>query len=49
MDPGGAMLVAGWYTVEAVQSQVVLQDPVGREIWLGVDAKGEGRSGGHYP
>ena len=29
------MLVAGRYIVEAVQAQVVLHGPAGREIWLG--------------
>ena len=37
VDPGGAELVAGRYTVKAVQSQVSLQGDAGREIWLGVD------------
>ena len=37
VDLGGAELVAGRYTVKAVQSQVSLQGDVGREIWLGVD------------
>ena len=34
VDPGGAELVAGRYTVKAVyaQSQVILQGPAGREI-----------------
>ena len=41
-DPGGAVLVAGWYTVEAVQSQVILQSLAGREIWLGVDLRRRG-------
>ena len=31
-DPGGAVLVAGRYIVKAVQSQVILQGPAGREI-----------------
>ena len=47
VDPGGGVLVAGRYTVEAVQSQVILQGPVGREVWLAVDlrrGKGERRS-----
>ena len=30
------MLVAGRYTVEAVQSQVIQQGPAGQEIWLAV-------------
>ena len=34
-DPGGTVLVAGRYTVKAVQSQVILQGPAGRESWLG--------------
>ena len=38
------MLVAGRYTVKAVQSQVMLQGPVGREIRLGVDLR-RGRGG----
>ena len=43
-DPGGAVLVAGRYIVKAVQSQVILQGPAGREIWLGVDLRrGRGR------
>ena len=37
VDPGGAELVAGRYTVKAVQSQVSLQGDAGKEIWLGVD------------
>ena len=37
VDPGGAVLVAGRYTVKAVQSQVTLQGNAGRAIWLGVD------------
>ena len=46
MDPGGAVLVAGRYTVKAVQSQVTLQGNAGRETWLGVDLlKGGGRKG----
>ena len=44
VDPGGATLVAGRYTVKAVQSQVILQGPAGREIWLGVDLR-RGRRG----
>ena len=47
VDPGGAVLVAGRYTVEAVQSQVILQGTciAGRETWLGVDLlKGGGRT-----
>ena len=43
MDPGGAVLVAGRYTVKAVQSQVTLQGNAGREIWLGVDLYTEGK------
>ena len=39
VDPGGGVLVAGRYTVEAVQSQVILQGPTGREIWLAVDLR----------
>ena len=31
------MLIAGKYTVKAVQSRVILQGPAGREMWLGVD------------
>ena len=38
-DPGGTVLVAGRYIVKAVQSQVILQGPAGREIWLGVDLR----------
>ena len=37
VDPGGAELVAGRYTVKAVQTQVSLQGDAGRETWLGVD------------
>ena len=45
VDPGGAVLVAGRYTVKAVQSQVTLQGIAGREIWLGVDLlRGGGRT-----
>ena len=33
------MLVAGRYTVGAVQSHVILQGPAGREIWLAVDLR----------
>jgi hypothetical protein len=44
VDPGGEVLVGGRYTVEAVQPHVILQGPVGREIWLAVDLwRGEGR------
>ena len=44
VDPGGAALVAGRYIVKAVQSQVILQGPASREIWLGVDLRrGRGR------
>ena len=44
VDPGGAELVAGRYTVKAVQTQVSLQGDAGREIWLGVDLlRGGGR------
>ena len=44
--PGGEVLVAGRYTMEAVQSQVILQGPVGRDIWLAVDLRsGKGRKG----
>ena len=45
VDPGGAVLVAGRHTMEAVQSQVTLQGIAGRETWLGVDLlKGRGRA-----
>ena len=45
VDPGGAELVAGRYTVKAVQSQVSLQGAAGRETWLGVDLlRGGGRT-----
>ena len=37
VDPGGAGLVGGRYTVQAVQTQVTLQGAAGRETWLGVD------------
>ena len=30
-------MVAGRYTVEAVQSQMILQGTAGRETWLAVD------------
>ena len=44
VDPGGAELVAGRYTVKAVQTQVSLQGDAGRETWLGVDLlRGGGR------
>ena len=44
VDPGGAVLVAGRYTVKAVQTQVILQGNAGRETWLGVDLlEGGGR------
>ena len=36
VDPGGGVLVAGRYTMEAIQSQVIQQGPAGREIWLAV-------------
>ena len=39
MDPGGAVLVAGRYTVKAVQLHVILQGPAGRKIWLAVDLR----------
>ena len=39
---GSAVLVAGNYTVKAVQTQVVLQGPAGRVIWLGVDPRRRG-------
>jgi hypothetical protein len=45
VDPGGVELVAGRYTVKAVQSQVTLQGAAGRETWLGVDLlRGGGRA-----
>ena len=45
VDPGGAELVAGRYTVKAMQSQVSLQGAAGRETWLGVDLlRGGGRT-----
>ena len=37
VDPGGAVLVAGRYTIKVVQTQVALQGTAGREKWLGVD------------
>ena len=54
VDPGGVELVAGRYTVKAVQSQVSLQGGAGRETWLGVDLlRGGGRAKVtgwmHYP
>ena len=39
VDPGDGVLVAGRYTVEAAQSQVILQGPASREIWLAVDLR----------
>ena len=39
VDPGGGVLVAGRYTIEAVQSQVIQQGPVGKETWLAVDLR----------
>ena len=39
VDPGGGVLVAGRYTMGAIQSQVILQGPAGREIWLAVDMR----------
>ena len=39
------MLVAGRYTVEAVQSQVILQSPAGKENWLATDLR-RGKGGG---
>ena len=48
VDPGGAELVAGRYTVKAVQTQVTLQGDAGRETWLGVDLlRGGGEGEGH--
>ena len=45
VDPGGAVLVAGRYTVKVVQPQVTLQGIAGRETWLGVDLlRGRGRT-----
>ena len=44
VDPGGGVLVAGRYTVEAVHSQVIPQGLAGRETWLAVDLRrGKGR------
>ena len=44
VDPGGAVMVAGSYTVKAVQAQVSLRGAAGRETWLGVDLlRGGGR------
>ena len=37
--PGGIVLVDGRYIVKAVQSQVILQAPAGRDICLGVDLR----------
>ena len=37
--PGNAVMVAGSYIVKAVQTQVILQGPADREIWLGVDPR----------
>ena len=39
VDPGGGLLVAGRYTVEAIQSQVIQQGPAGKEIWLADDLR----------
>ena len=36
VDPGGAVMVGGSYTVRAVQTQVSLRGAAGREVWLGV-------------
>ena len=38
-DPGSAVMMVGIYTMEAVQAQVILQGPAGRETWLGVDLR----------
>ena len=40
-------MVAGRYTVEAVQSQVVQQGPAGKEIWLAVGLRRERGREGH--
>jgi hypothetical protein len=37
VNPGSAVLVAGNYSVKAVQTQVTLRGTAGRETWLGVD------------
>ena len=46
-DPGSAVVVVGRYTVKAVQTQVLLQGPIGREIWLGVDLRRGGANIDH--
>ena len=45
VGPGDAELVAGQYSVKAVQTQVTLQGLAGRETWLGVDLLRGGRGG----
>ena len=44
-DPGGEVMVAGSYTVKAVQAQVSLRGAAGRETWLGVDLHSGGGRG----
>ena len=45
LNPGGAVQVAGNYSVKVVQTQVTLQSTAGRETWLGVDLLGGGGGG----
>ena len=45
VDPGGAVMVGGSYTVRAVQAQVSLRGAAGRETWLGVDLHRAGGRG----
>ena len=47
VNPGSVVLVAGNYSVKAVQTQVTLRGTAGRETWLGVDLlRGGGGHGG---
>ena len=43
-DPGSAVMVAGNYVVKAVQTHVIRQGTVGKEVWLGVDLRRGGVS-----
>ena len=45
VNPGGAVMVGGSYTVRAVQTQVSLQGAAGRETWLGVNLHRAGGKG----
>ena len=42
VDPGSGVMVTGSYAVKAGQTQVLLQDAVGREILLGVEPRRRG-------